>query len=332
MGRYKILFKYGPGFNVFLLSADRYLTERYHLSYFFRRDNMSSIQNPSLAPGVSPRQNALADAQFSSYMRKQSFNARERLDAGLTIKTKEGDLVTLTASSYAELDAFMYNNKGVVQTESGTVAVTQNQRTVTLTSGERFSFSVAGELSEEELADIEAIVKGMDEIISEMARGDMEGAVDKALSMGGYDTVAMYSADLTYQTAYAMTSETRTDTSTTVPAAGALPAKEAAYPSRRYRVFENHPFPTEKNNSIKNAHRFVERMVQQLETHDEKQVAQAQKPVDKLFRHHLGKGMRHPNEQAPAYTAIEDARNQIAKMMENMAGDIFKENLSAFFK
>ncbi len=56
---------------------------------------MSTIVNQPLAAG----QNALSDAQFSSYVRKQSFHAYESLDAGLTIKTKEGDIVTLTSNS-----------------------------------------------------------------------------------------------------------------------------------------------------------------------------------------------------------------------------------------
>ncbi len=149
-----------------------------------------------------PRQNALQDAQFSNTVKKQSLSAYESLDAGLTIKTKEGDLVTLTSNTHAGLDAFMYNGKGIVETGSGSAVVTQNQREITLTSGESFSFSVVGDLSEQELTDIESIVKGIDEVIAEMAEGDMDDALDKALSMGGYDTVSMYSADITYQRSY----------------------------------------------------------------------------------------------------------------------------------
>ena len=67
------------------------------------------------------------------------------------------------------------------------------------------------------------IVKGIDEIISEMAEGDMDGAIVKALSMGDYDTVSMYSADISHEKFYSVRSEVTTDTLTNMsetPAAG----------------------------------------------------------------------------------------------------------------
>ncbi len=91
-----------------------------------------------------------------------------------------------------------------MQTKSGGKAVSQNQREITLTSGESFSFSVTGNLNEKELVDIENIVKGIDGIISEMARGNMNDAVKKALSMGHYDTVSMYLANISYRKSYAI--------------------------------------------------------------------------------------------------------------------------------
>ncbi len=159
---------------------------------------MSSIQNQPMTTGMSPNYSSLSDAQVASYMRKQSVSAYESINAGLTIQTREGDVVTLSSNTYSQLDAFMYDSKGVVQTEDGIAVSSQTQREVTLTSGDSFTFSVVGDLSEEELADIEDIVKNIDAIISEMAEGDMDEAVDKALAMGTYDTVSMYSADLNY--------------------------------------------------------------------------------------------------------------------------------------
>ncbi|MBU2431175.1 MAG: hypothetical protein KKH99_10820, partial [Proteobacteria bacterium] len=144
---------------------------------------MNTIHSQAMTP-ASVRQEALSDAQFSSYVRKQSLSVSEHMKAGLTIKTKEGDLVTLSSSSYARMDSYLYDSKGALKTETGTVAVSQNIREITLASGERFAFSVSGDLNEEELADIENIVKGIDDIISQMAEGDMEGAVADARAMG----------------------------------------------------------------------------------------------------------------------------------------------------
>jgi hypothetical protein len=295
---------------------------------------MTSIQNQSLAPGLSARQNALSDARFSSYVRKQSLNAYESLDAGLTIQTKEGDIVTLTSNTYSEFDAFMYNSKGVLQTESGKAAVMQNQREITLTSGESFSFSVAGDLSEEELKDIEAIVKGIDEVISKMAQGDMDGAVANALSMGGYDTVSMYSADITYQKSYTMTSETRTETVKTAPETQILPKEENnPLPSVREPFPENHSPQKKKNNSIKNINQFVEKMAKALENHDEKLVDKARKPVDKLFKHHLKElKTNHKGRETSTYNAVEDAGRQVNKLIDQMTGKMFKNCFSALME
>jgi len=278
---------------------------------------MSTIVNQPLAAG----QNALSDAQFSSYVRKQSFHAYESLDAGLTIKTKEGDIVTLTSNSYAEVDAFMYDSKGVLQTDSGRAMVSQNIREITLTSGEIFTFSVTGDLSEEELGDIEAIVKGIDEIISQMTRGDMEGAVSQALSMGGYDSVSMYAADITYQRSYAMTSEVQAQTMTPLPEA--LP-KENTLP-------ENYRSHKKRHHSINDIDKFVEKMTKSLERFEEKLVDKAQKPIGKLFRHHLEDVKKGKEEELSIYDAIDNARKQIEKMIEQMTGKIFKDQFSAFF-
>ena len=280
---------------------------------------MSTIVNQPFATG----QNALSDAQFSNYVRKQSLSAYESLDAGLIIKTKEGDIVTLTSNSYAEVDAFMYDSKGVLQTDSGRAMVSQNIREITLTSGESFTFSVVGDLSEEEFMDIEAIVKGIDEIISQMAAGDMDGAVSQALSMGGYDSVSMYAADITYQRSYAMTSEVQAQTITPLPETEVLP-KENTLP-------ENYRSHKKRHHSINDIDKFVKEMTKSLEKFEEKLVDKAQKPIDKLFRHHLEDVKKNKGEEISLYNAIGNARKQMEKMIEQMTGKIFKDQFSAFF-
>lgn len=291
---------------------------------------MSSIANQS--SGLSQRQNALSDAQFSSYVREQSVSAYESLDAGLTIRTKEGDLVTLTSNTYSEFNAFMYDSKGMVQTESGKAVVTQNIRSISLTSGESFAFSVVGELSEAELADIEAIVKGIDEIISEMVEGDMDDAVAKALSMGGYDTVSMYSADLSYKRSYAMASETHAESVTTLPKPEIQPEDESAVPSVTEPFPENHRPRKKKNNSIRNINQFVEKMAEKLEEHEDRLVDKAQKPIDRLFDRHKKNAEESQNEDGVIYDAIEAARLRLEELIDQMTGGMFKENLSEFLK
>ena len=317
---------------------------------------MTGISNQPVMAGAAPQQNNLSDAQFSSYVRKQSISAYESLDAGLTIQTKEGDLVTLSSNTYAALDAHMYNSKGILQTESGTAMVTQNSREITLTSGESFSFSVVGDLSEDELADIEAIVKGIDEIISEMAAGDMDDAVNKALSMGGYDTVSMYAADISYQRSYQMTSEVQAETVKAMPEPEPVPLPEGENSVQTEPVLlpegenpiqsVNEPFPEngsphkQKNNSINNINHFVEKMVEKLEKHEDKLIAKAQKPIDKLFRHHLedvkqtrdNKKNGKNHEKQSIYNVIDNVRKQIDELIAQMKEKMFDDDLSALLE
>jgi len=260
---------------------------------------MSSIQSGSLTAGPSLRQSALSDSQFSSYVKKQSYSAYESLDAGLTIKTREGDLVTLSSSTYSQLDAYMYNSRGVLQTDAGTVSTTLNQREITLESGERFTFSVSGNLSEEELQDIEAVVKGIDEVIAEMKAGDMDDALTAALSMGGYDTIEAYSADITHTRSYVATTEIEAKTSGIEAVA---------------------------TGSMKN---FFEKMAEKIQKLDEKLLDKVQEPVEDLFKHHLEKIKESKEQGQSLYAAVENVQKMIDDLMDAITGNLFKDQLSA---
>ena len=293
---------------------------------------MSTISNQPMMTGQTPQAKHISDAQFSSYVRKQSVSAYESLDAGLTIKTKEGDVVTLTSNSYAELDAYMYNSKGVLKTESGTAMATQNYREITLSSGESFTFSVDGDLSEEELIDIEAIVKGIDAIIAEVAEGDMDDAVEKALLMGGYDTVSMYAADISYERSYQMISQVQAETIKPIPEPEPviLPEKDSPIPLVKDFYPDNNILHKPQDNTIKNINSLFEKMAAELEKHEDKLVDKAQKPIDKLFRHHLDDIMQNKSdeniENQSIYTILDSVRDKIDKLIDQMTKEIFKDH------
>ncbi len=308
---------------------------------------MSTIPSQFSPAGVSSRQNALSDAQFSSYVRQQAVTTKESLSAGLTIKTREGDLVTLTSDSYSQLDAYSYNSKGIVQTEDGTAVMKQNYREVTLSSGDNFSFSVVGDLSEAELEDIESIINGIDEIIGEMTEGDMDEAVATAMSMGGYDTVSEYSADITYERSFAAATRTQTqsqnqeqvappeDASIAEPAVDAisennvLPKPEQPIPAME--PFPENTRPWRKNGrSVQNFDKFIEKMADQIEKYEEKLVEKAQKPIDKLLGHHLEKARDNDAVGQSVTDALADARKQVQSLIEQFTSGMFSKEFSAF--
>ena len=158
---------------------------------------------------------------FSGSTARRDINSYEGMDAGLTIKTREGDIVTLSTSRYSELNAHEYSSQGYLTTENGQAMAMTHERSIELSTGETFSFSVQGDLNEQELADIESIVSGIDGIIYQMADGNMDEAVAQAMSMGAYASVSSYEADITVARSYTDYAETtRTDMGTALPSSG----------------------------------------------------------------------------------------------------------------
>ena len=290
---------------------------------------MSSIPSQSAPAGLSSLQHALSDAQYSTYARQASVRAKESLNAGLTIQTREGDLVTLNASSYAEFDSHSYNSKGVVQTEDGRAVALQNYREMTLASGERFSFSVEGNLSEEELQDIEAIIGSVDGIIEQMTEGDMEEAVDMALNMGGYSTISSYSADISYERFYSRTTRA-------VGQAGSVPALNAgdsnhitglSAPDNPVSQSES---PAASQDLFGNITRLMEEIARNLQDQDDTLLAKSREPLDRLFGHHLERAGQGQDESAPLVTALNETRKQVEQLIDQLTDGIFSRQVSLF--
>ncbi len=305
-----------------------------------RRCKMSYIPSQASATGLSPRQNTLSGANYSNVVKEHSLKARESLDAGLTIKTREGDLVTLNSSSFAELDAYRYNSKGVAQTQDGTVMTRQNHREVTLSAGDSFSFTVIGDLNEQELEDIEAIVKDIDEIIEEMAQGDMDEAIELALGMGGYDTVSGYSADISYEKTVSRATRVQAQTAATVappepppelPAQQPVPAVETERPIPEFEPFPENTRPwRKKSRTVKNFDDFIERMTKAVEEHSQEQVARSKAPVEKLFDHHMKKADNEDNDdRRPAMNVIRAAKEKMEDLISELTQGLFSEKISS---
>lgn len=244
----------------------------------------------------------LQNAQFSGSSRKVSANAYESLDTGLTIKTREGDVVTLSSNSFSEFNASEYTSKGKIQADSGNAAMSRHTREITLATGQQFSFSVQGDLNEQELADIEAIVKGVDGIAAEMVHGDMGKAIEKAMSMESYDSVSMYSADISYQQGYAVSQETSSSSQGTVP--NLLP-DTGAVDAPDYVA------------------QLVDQIAQFLQKQDEKLLAKAQQPLSALFDQLLKNQETADETQAPAYDTLKSAGEQLDQIINDMLKNAF---------
>lgn len=248
---------------------------------------MNNITSQLPFTGFLSRHNSQPDYYAAAYTREQSVSSRESLDAGLVIETSDGDLVTLTASSYNELNAFSYDSGGVARSESGLALYGVNEREISLASGQQFSFSVSGDLSEEELEDIDAILKGLDGVISEMKDGDMGGVLKKALDLDDFDTISSFSADITYQRSLEVSSAVAATAVGSFPASGTV-LEGGGVSSGDPAAVEGSLLPGTGLNSFDiDFADFLERILEQFEGRDERRLGLARKPVAELFQHHL---------------------------------------------
>lgn len=140
--------------------------------------------------------------------RRDALQASQNKNLDLSLTTKEGDTVTLSAGSFMEFSALSYDKSGKIAngTENGSARL--SSREMTLASGSQFTFSVKGSLGEQEMDDIENLVKNLDEVINKMSTGNMDDAMAKALEMqDGYDSISGFEAELSYSSSYSLTSE-----------------------------------------------------------------------------------------------------------------------------
>jgi len=232
----------------------------------------------------------------------------EKMEAGLTIQTREGDVVSLSSESFAQFASSEYNSRGIVQARDSIVHQNFHQRTIALHTEESFSFSVQGDLNEQELADIDAIIQGIDGIIGQMAAGNMDDAVSQALEMDTFDSISMYAADISFAQQYAYQETIQSGGKTDMPAA-----------SGRGRM---HDTPVPKNGAS-----FTDKMAKFLEKQQDMPVAKAAPGLDALFRHHQKQLPKAQNQESPLSLALENARKQMDQLIAEMMKDSFGDQL-----
>lgn len=265
---------------------------------------MNNIANQFPLTGLSNRQNTPSESYSAGYVKEQSFRSQESLDTDLVIHTKDGDKVTITADSFSQLDAYTYDSKGIVQTQSGSAAYSQNYREITLATGNSFSFSVQGDLDEDELKDLDAMLKGLDGIITDVKDGDMKGAVEGALGLGNFDTFSAYKVDISYQQSYEMSSSMAAVETHTGPAAIEDGDKEASKPG------------------LFNADNFFNKLLKQLDKHDQKLFGPAKNPINKLFQHHLDEMKDVTDQSQSIKEMIEKAMEKVDSFIETMMPEL----------
>ena len=281
---------------------------------------MHNVANHMGQKGFYPHQNNLKGYQEAAlYTKEQSISTRENLNTSVVIQTREGDQVTLHLNSFSQMDAFMYDSAGVARTESGAAAFSYSQREISLASGKQFSFSVNGDLSEEELEDIDSLLKGLDEVIYDFKSGDLKGGLASALEIGGYDSFASYSANISYSKSYQMSSTVTAAATQTVPA-GTYEPGNTLPPEGQIKTEGSLP-PGQNGRPVIDFDKFFEKLLKKLEKHEDKQLGFAKNPINKLFQHHLEEtddDKENPQVGDTIKAAMDDIESFIDKKLSEL--------------
>jgi len=122
----------------------------------------------------------------------------------LVITTAEGDKVTLSTSSqetggYGSYEA-LAKGKNATAYQSG--------QSIYYESRQELSFSVTGDLNEQELSDINSIVEAMGGIMDDLVSGDLESAASKGMALTGLSSISQFSATLNVSAGVSVSRET----------------------------------------------------------------------------------------------------------------------------
>ncbi|SLM28313.1 hypothetical protein MTBBW1_1310011 [Desulfamplus magnetovallimortis] len=253
---------------------------------------MSNISSFNSSVAGYDNRNDMERFRSLSSERSESLRASENRSLELELTTKDGDTVTLSTASFMDFASLSYDKSGKVSNGYETASAKMSSREMTLASGSQFTFSVQGSLSEDELNDIENIVKTLDDVFYEMSTGDMDEAMAKALEMGeGYETVSGFNADLNYSSSYIYEEETATRSSSYGSPGNAKGFGRFNNPGMMQRAYSGEENSKGIEELFKDSSmRLLDMMLEELDKmKDENQniPRRAAEPVDKLLAHHM---------------------------------------------
>lgn len=263
----------------------------------------------------------------------------------LSLTTKEGDVVTLQRDSFMDFASLSYDKSGKVFNGYETASTSLSTREMTLTSGSQFTFSVQGNLSEDELDDIENLIKTLDEVTHEMASGNMDGAMETAMGLSeGYESISGFEADLSTSSAFRYEREmsTREAYSNGGVNGDARAFGRSHNPNRQgvsdYLNADNAKFENRSELLADSSSRLLDMMLDALEEmkeENQKVSTRAAGPVDQLLSHHMNalqqgdedtSGGLDGDESGPA---DNDLMSQLAVAREGMQNE-FRRMMSEF--
>jgi hypothetical protein len=148
-----------------------------------------------------------------SQMEKATMYQSQETD--LTLVTKEGDYVTISADSEFRLDFSTYDRTGRMKGATSQL----HSETLSLDSSQEFSISVKGDLNEQEMKDIHNVLQSLDNIMTDLQSGQLDQGMTEAGKLGNLGNLgSLSSIEATLQVGQGISMESaRVSETTSVP-------------------------------------------------------------------------------------------------------------------
>ncbi|MGE0682165.1 MAG: hypothetical protein AB7P69_14860 [Candidatus Binatia bacterium] len=185
-------------------------------------------------------------------------SASSRKSTDISLVTAEGDKVTISAKSVLQAGFVGYDYRGRLNGNE----VSLSGRSLQVSAENSFAISVEGDLSKEELADIQNLVAKIEKLGSDFFSQPLEDSLAKTLEVGDLDSIASFAANLRYEQQLTIARVTKEEiqvpsASSTAPHAGQLdfsPISEASVKN----------FVKKLLNEVRNSHVDGEKAAQHL--------------------------------------------------------------------
>ena len=169
-----------------------------HIPHYHHR-----IYHPDLVQNRAA--SAGGDSSLSQMEKAEVFQSQE---TDLTIVTKEGDHVTISADSEFRLDFATYDSTGRMKGETSRL----HAEALSLDSSQEFSISVEGDLNEQEIKDIHNLLQSLDKIMNELVSGRLDQGVTGVEKLGNLGSISSIDATLQVEQSISVESAAVTET------------------------------------------------------------------------------------------------------------------------
>jgi hypothetical protein len=241
--------------------------------------------SPLSAAGPNPTRSPAV--QYEGELSRSAYlGISEEQSADIEINTADGDTVTISSDIHSEANLLTYRHLAF----NGEGGEAEQLQLAELREERTFALSVTGDLNEQEIADIQALLKDLEKSLKSFLLGN-EPAAD-AQSPGSYASLGSYTADfelhreLTYLDAAQVqvaSSAPAVAAATEIDSAGATLPVEAPVQQLAERVQEYRPRPK----MLKHLKKLLKALLREMHSSgqiDRRQAGQGAGILDRLFR------------------------------------------------